>query len=55
VRGEKKVQIEESREKEIRLFYPRDIFEAFDDMWSDFHRDFLTPWNLGDVGKYLEG
>jgi len=40
----KKVPVEKTEEKQIEAWYPRDVFEAFDDMWSDFRRDYITPW-----------
>jgi HSP20 family protein len=33
----------EAQRKNIEPWYPRDVFRTFDDIWSDFRRDFLTP------------
>jgi HSP20 family protein len=40
----KKVSVQEPEGREIVPQYPRDIFDAFDDMWGEFRRDFLAPW-----------
>ncbi len=39
-----KVEVKQPKETAIASRYPRDIFQTFDEMWSDFRRDFLRPW-----------
>jgi HSP20 family protein len=42
--NKKEAPVEEEDTREIESWYPRDIFRAFDDMWSEFRKDFLIPW-----------
>jgi HSP20 family protein len=51
----------ETQRKNIEPWYPRDMFRTFDDMWSEFRRDFLMPrprrsgvrpwWRRGQMEK----
>jgi len=39
-----KVEVKEPEERAITPRGPSDIFQAFDEMWEGFRRDFLRPW-----------
>jgi HSP20 family protein len=39
-----KVEIKDPEERVIAPWRPSDIFQAFDEMWTDFRRDLLRPW-----------
>ena len=39
-----KVEEKEPEERAIELWRSSDIFQAFDEMWEDFRRDFLRSW-----------
>jgi len=39
-----KVEVKEPEERAIEPWRSGDIFQAFDEMWDDFRRDFLRPW-----------
>ena len=39
-----KVEVKEPKERAIEPWRPSDIFQAYDEMWEDFRRDFLRPW-----------
>ena len=44
---EEKVEVKQPEETAIAPRYPSDIFQAFDEMWEDFRRDFWRPWRRG--------
>ena len=47
-----KVEVKQPEETAIAPRYPGDIFQAFDEMWEDFRRDFLWLWRpLGVWGR----
>lgn len=39
-----KVEVKDPEERVIAPWRPNDIFQAFDEMWTDFRRDFIRPW-----------
>lgn len=41
---EKKVEVKQLDERSITPLSSSDIFQAFDEMWEEFRRDFLRSW-----------
>lgn len=40
----KEIEVKEPEKTPITPWRPGDVFQAFDEMWNDFRRDFLVPW-----------
>jgi HSP20 family protein len=41
---EKEIEAKAPEEKAMEPWYPSDVLEAFDEMWTDYRRGFMRPW-----------